>query len=127
MTRSPGHLSHPQHKVLEKRLSARIRATVAGEPLADSTVVILVEESGHPSRYYFQTADVRMELLERSAKTTHCPFKGTASYFHVLAGDTRLEDAAWSYEDPYDEHRALAGRIAFYVENAPEIELHPKP
>ena len=39
-------------------------------------------------------------LLERTEHTTHCPFKGDASYFSVRVGDALLENAVWTYEDP---------------------------
>jgi uncharacterized protein (DUF427 family) len=39
----------------------------------------------------------------------------------VTAGGRRLEDAAWSYEEPFDEHVALAGRIAFHAGERPQI------
>src|SRR6185503_20716287 len=95
MSKSPGHREHPEHKVLEKHLRERIRASAGSELLAESTDVIKVDEDRHPSRYYFPRSDVRMDFLEPSATTTKCPFKGTARYFHVNADGTKLEDAVW--------------------------------
>lgn len=127
MSKAPGHQKHPNHKVAERRLTERIRLSVAGTTLADSSDVVRVEEDGSPIRYYFPRTDVEMSLLEPSATTTRCPFKGVANYFSIKAAGKELRDAIWSYEDPYDEHVALKGRLAFYDDKLPEISISPRP
>src|SRR5919201_2070548 len=113
MGKSPGHQKWPQHHVREHPIAERVTVEVEGERVAESTRVIRVDEDEHPARYYFPRADVEMDKLEPSATTTECPFKGTAHYFNVRVGGKAFDDAVWTYEDPYDEHRALAGRLAF--------------
>jgi uncharacterized protein (DUF427 family) len=123
MSKSPGHQQDPKHKVIEQHLDQRVTVEVGGQILADSRDVIRVDEDGNPARYYFPKGDVRMDRLERSATTTKCPFKGTARYYSVDVNGRRLADAVWSYEQPYDEHRDLAGRLAFYDDKIPEIHI----
>lgn len=123
MSKAPGHQKWPDHKVQEQHMGQRFQVEINGEVIADSDDVIRVEEDQHPPRYYFPRSDVRMELLERSATTTECPFKGSAHYYHLKLGDETFEDAVWTYEDPYEEHYGLKDRVAFYNNHFREIHI----
>lgn len=125
MEKSPGHRKYPDHKVEEQRLRDRMQVEVDGRVIADSRDVILVKEDEYPDRYYFPRTDISMDLMERSTSTTECPFKGEAHYYSVNVGDSHLDDAAWTYEDPYEEHRALKDRVAFYDDKIRELEVRP--
>ena len=127
MSKSPGHRKWPDHEVREQALSGRVLATVDGEIVADSSDVVKVEEDNHPARYYFARSDVLMDKLERSPTTSECPFKGTATYYSINAAGKRYENAAWSYEEPYDEHQGLKDRLAFYDDKIGEIDIRPRP
>jgi uncharacterized protein (DUF427 family) len=125
VSESPGHEQWPNHKVTEHHIKGKLVVEVNGERMAESNDVIRVDEDGSPARYYFPRSDVSTGKLERSATTSECPFKGTAHYFNLNLGDETLEDAVWSYEEPYDEHRALKDRLAFYIDKLPQIHLRP--
>jgi uncharacterized protein (DUF427 family) len=121
--KSPGHRKWPDHEVREERIDERLKVEIDGEVVADSADVIKVVEDEHPVRYYFPRSDVRMDVLEPTDRTTRCPFKGTASYFTINAGGREFENAAWSYEETYDEHAALEDRIAFYEDRIAELDV----
>jgi len=126
MAKSPGHQKWPDHKVLETHINQRVTVTLGGQLIADSNDVVRVDEDGNPKRYYFPRADVRGDRLERTATTSDCPFKGTAHYFSLHADGHTLEDAIWSYEDPYDEHLDLKERLAFYDDKYQDIHVSPQ-
>jgi uncharacterized protein (DUF427 family) len=123
--KSPGHQKWPDHKVEETTLAGKAEVEIGGARLASSDDVIRVTEDGNPERLYFPRSAVSMDKLEPSSTTTTCPFKGTARYFNIRLDGRTLKDAVWSYEEPFDEHAALAGRLAFYDDKFREIGVHP--
>jgi uncharacterized protein (DUF427 family) len=92
----------------------RIRARLGGETVVDSRRAKMLHEHGHLPVYYFPRDEVRMDLLEPSAKRTHCPFKGDASYWSVRAGGKLARDAVWAYPAPVPEAPPIADHLAFY-------------
>lgn len=117
----PGYARYPEHKVEVEPSPHRMRVELEGETVADSANTLVLHESGHDPVYYFPRADVVMELLEPTAHSTECPFKGTASYWTLRAGGSRADNAVWSYEQPYDEVAEIKDRLAFYPDRVGAI------
>src|SRR6185295_1614103 len=92
----------------------RLRVEFNGALLADSRRALVLHETRRPPAYYFPAEDVRMELLSRTAHTTHCPFKGDASYWTLKVGERTAENAAWAYEAPYRDAEPIRGYVSFY-------------
>ena len=95
---------------------AVLRAVFGGETLAESSRALVMHEAGYPPRIYFPPEDVRRELLTANTHTSRCPFKGTASYWDLAAGDAALANGAWAYPDPIAEVAAIKGYLSFYDE-----------
>ncbi|MCR5884101.1 DUF427 domain-containing protein [Rhizobacter sp. J219] len=126
MRKSPGHERHPEHHVREQPLGLWMKVEIDGEVIADSIDVVQVVEDRNPVRYYFPRDDVAMRRLVRSDTSTDCPFKGRATYYSLRLGTGLMRDVAWSYEDPYEEHQGLRGRIAFWEEQIPTLLIEPR-
>jgi uncharacterized protein (DUF427 family) len=86
-----------------------MRATWKGEVLAESEDTVVVE-----GNHYFPAESLRREHFRESETNTVCPWKGTASYYDVLAGGDVNKDAAWYYPEPSDAAKQIKGRVAFW-------------
>jgi len=100
----------------------RVRVIHGGVTFADTSNALTLSETGLPDVLYLPRADVNMARLERSAHTSHCPFKGDASYYHLLTEDGLVENAVWSYEQPFDRVRQIEGYLAFYASRVDRID-----
>jgi len=96
-----------------RRSSRPVRVLLGDTVLAETSRPLLLSETGLPNRFYIPAADVRQDLLEVSDKHTVCPYKGTASYWTVSAGDRKLADAVWSYPQAEGDAAAISGYQCF--------------
>ena len=110
----PGFAKTPDHYVRVEPSPRRVRAVIGGETIADSTRMSLLHEANHLPVYYFPLEDVRLDLMAKTDTSTHCPYKGDASYWSLTLGGRAVDDILWSYETPFDEVPELAGLAAFY-------------
>jgi uncharacterized protein (DUF427 family) len=117
---APGFRKVPRSHIVLRPAGKRVRVTVAGVIIADSRAAIEMREGAYAAVYYFPRKDVRMERLVRTDHRTHCPFKGDAAYFSIAHGP---ENAAWSYEQPYDEMLEIRDLVSFYPGKVDAIAL----
>ena len=125
-------MSHPEikepnagHPITIEPAKGRVQVRVNGELVADTTAALELREATLPAVQYIPMADVVEERLTRTDTSTHCPFKGDASYYSLTtsAGDT-VDDVIWTYEQPYPAVAAIAGHVAFYPNKA-DISVKP--
>jgi uncharacterized protein (DUF427 family) len=111
------HPRSPYTRVDALRSTRTVRIELDGTLLASSSSPVLVFETGLPTRYYINRAEVNFGALLPSDTVTSCPYKGkTSGYWSVRAGGTVQADLAWAYDFPTRQLLPIAGLIAFYNE-----------
>ena len=109
---APGFRRHPDHAIAVEPLGQTVTVTAEGITLARSDKALLLKEKSYPPVIYVPFDDIAFEHLARTSTTTHCPFKGDASYWR-LAGRSDGGDVMWAYESPFDEMVDIGGHGAF--------------
>ena len=107
-------LPGPDHPITITPNPKRVRVSAGGVVIADTTHALTLKEARYPAVQYVPRADANMALLERTARTTHCPYKGDANYFSIKANGATLENSIWTYEEPFPAMAEIAGHLAFY-------------
>jgi len=67
---APGFIDSPSHRVDVEPSPKRVRMKLGGETIADSTNALLMLETNHKPIYYFPRADIRMNLMVRTDRTS---------------------------------------------------------
>lgn len=119
MTDRPVLQPTASHPITVEPTGKHVTVRVNGEVVAETDNALTLQESTYPAVQYIPRSDVVQSVLSSSDTTTYCPFKGDASYYTVTtsAGDV-VEDAIWTYEQPYPAVADIVGHVAFYPDKA---------
>ena len=86
-----------------------MRAIYNDQVIAESNDTVVIE-----GNHYFPPDSVKKEFLVQSNTHSVCPWKGQASYHHVVVNGREADDAAWYYPDPKPLAEGIRGYIAFW-------------
>jgi len=89
----------PDHHQAERQARHRALQRPAPSPLPAGALVL--QEASYPAVYYIPRADVTPGALVKTTHSSHCPYKGDASYFTIVVDGKSAENAVWSYETPF--------------------------
>ncbi len=117
---------NPYHRVDCRPTNRGLRVAVAGTTLVDTTDTVIVFETALAPLLYVDPSAVRTDLLRRSDTTSYCNYKGYATYWSAVIGETVVEDVAWSYDDPMPETLPVKGYFSFDATRAEVLAELPE-
>jgi uncharacterized protein (DUF427 family) len=88
----------------------RIRITLDGRVVAETTDAVRVLETSHPPVYYLPRSAFAEGVLAPTEGSSVCEYKGQARYLSVGSAHR----AAWFYPEPNPGYEALRDRVAVY-------------
>ena len=91
-----------------------VQVRVGDVEIARTRRAVRVLETASPPTFYLPPEDVRTELLEPSPGRSLCEWKGEARYFSLVLPDRRIEQAGWSYPEPFPEFEAIRSFLSVY-------------
>lgn len=106
----PGRL----HPITIVPAEGRVRVRFGTRVIAETDRALELTEPWYRPVLYVPLADVSADVLVPSAHRTYCPFKGDASYYSLRDGDHVVDNAVWTYREPYDAVAPIAGHVAFH-------------
>lgn len=112
----------PDHPITIEPNPKRVLVRFGGRTIADSAHALTLREASYAPVQYIPRADVDLAALSRTQHSTHCPYKGDASYYSIVAEDRQAQNAVWSYEAPFPAMAAIRGYLAFYPNRVDSIE-----
>lgn len=86
-----------------------MKAIYKGQVIAESDQAIVIE-----GNHYFPPDSVKQQFISPSTLHTTCPWKGVASYYHVVVDGYENKDAAWFYPQASEKAKSIEGYIAFW-------------
>jgi uncharacterized protein (DUF427 family) len=102
------------HPITIERSSSPVTVRAGGRVIASSAAALVLREAKLAPVFYIPLADVDQSVLARSQHHTYCPYKGKASYYDVVVDGRTINDAIWTYEEPYEAVAEIEGHVAFY-------------
>lgn len=113
------------HAITIEKNPNRVKVTFNGAVIADTKQALVLREGPLPPVPYIPRDDVTMSYLQPTTHSTHCPFKGDASYFTLSANNKIAENVVWTYEAPLESVAEIKNHLAFYQEKMDAIEELP--
>ena len=107
-------LPGPDHPITITANPRRVRVTAGDIVIAETAHALTLKEAKYPAVQYVPREDARMDLLQKTDRVTHCPYKGDASYFSINADGKMIENSIWTYETPFPAMAEITGHLAFY-------------
>lgn len=80
-----------------------------GVIIAKSEKTVVVE-----GNHYFPPESLEREVFRPSTTHTTCSWKGVASYYDVVVGESVNKDAAWYYPEAKDAAKEIKNFVAFW-------------
>ena len=80
-----------------------------GQVIADSKHTIVIE-----SNHYFPADSLIKDFYKPSSYSTHCSWKGQASYYDICVNGDTNQAAAWYYPEALSKAKAIEGMVAFW-------------
>ncbi|MEI5677669.1 DUF427 domain-containing protein [Mesorhizobium sp. CGMCC 1.15528] len=111
---SPGFAKNPAKQITIEPYKGTVKVYAGDQQIASSSNVLLLTEPPYPAAYYIPFADIDFSRLEKTDHSTHCPYKGDASYWSIPAAGDAGKNALWGYKQPFDETAEIKDHGAFY-------------
>ena len=121
---APGFLKYPGRMLNYKTIDRKIKVVFNNKIVASSSRFILLEEENYAPVMYVPKDGLLFKFMESTKYSTYCPFKGKASYWNIKSCGNIVENAVWSYSDPFDEALIIKNHFAFYSDRVSTIKTY---
>lgn len=113
-------MSTPRIAIRKAQGTWSVRA--GGAVLGESRNALELSEGDYAPVIYFPREDIAMAFLDRTDHSTHCPWKGDASYYSIVTKSQTLKNTVWTYETPIEGVERIKDHLAFSISETVAVE-----